>query len=122
VNSCTFAGRVGSVKELKRTQGGEAVLNFSLAVDRAPRNGEKQKPLWVEVALWGKQAEVLQPYVVTGGIIAVTGEVDLRTFEYNGENRTSLIVKFPRVKLLGGGQKQERESGAAEVGDEDIPF
>lgn len=121
MNSCTFAGRVGNVRDLKETTG-DPVLNFSLAVDRAPKGGEKQQPLWIEIALWGKQATALEPYIVKGGIIAATGELDTRTYESNGETKTQLTLKFARVKLLGGTQKQERESGADNGDDEDVPF
>ncbi len=121
MNSATFAGRVGNVRPLSSTSSGKAVLNFSLAVDRFVKKGEESAPLWVGITLWEKQAEALAPYITKGSVIAVTGEVDLRSYETNGENRTELVVKFPRVKLLGGGQKTEAVA-PVEMSDEDIPF
>ena len=110
MNNCTFAGRVGTVKPLARTNSGDAVFNFSVAVDRGKKNGEKQTPLWVGVALWKEQAETLSKYIRTGDPIAVSGQVDLRSYEVNGETRTELTLQFARVTLLGA-KREEREPG-----------
>jgi single-strand DNA-binding protein len=119
MNNATFAGRVGNVKSLARTNSGDAVFNFSVAVDRGKRNGEKQAPLWVEVALWKEQAETLSQYIRKGDPIAVSGQVDIRTFEVNGETRSALTLQFARVTLLGSGNKDARQPGDE---SEDVGF
>jgi single-strand DNA-binding protein len=124
MNSCTFAGRVGTVRPLSRTNGGDAVFNFSVAVDRGKsKDGEKRNPLWVGVTLWKEQAENLSKYISKGDPIAVSGQVDLRTYEVQGETRTELILQFPRVTLLGNGNRTETRSDADESGaDGDTEF
>ena len=113
MNNATFAGRVGNIKPLARTNSGDAVFNFSLAVDRGKRNGEKQTPLWVGVTLWKEQAETLSQYIHKGDPIAVSGQVELRTYEVNGETRTELQLQFARVTLLAAKRENssEREAG-----------
>jgi single-strand DNA-binding protein len=141
VNIASFAGRVGTVKELKYTDGGKAVLNFSIAVDRGTsKNGDKNPPLWVNVALWEKQAEALAKYIRQGDPIAATGQVNVRAYESNGDPKAELRLEFARVTLLGsskqengggkrqsGGRTRQQETEATsdsgvEISDEDIPF
>jgi single-strand DNA-binding protein len=102
------------------------VANFSLAVDRPKRNGEKVDPLWVKVTLWGKQAEALSKFIVKGKQLVVSGEADLSTFETrDGNSRTDLTLTARNVTLFGGGEQAASANGAAEAAtgrDEDIPF
>lgn len=107
----TVAGRIGNVKPLARTNSGDAVLNFSVAVDQGKSNGEKRQPLWVEISLWEKQAETLAPYIRKGDPIAASGQVGLRTYEVNGETRTAITLQFARVTLLGSANKDARQPG-----------
>ena len=118
MNSCTFAGRVGTVRELKYTQGGDAVFNFSVAVDRGKeKDGSKRGPFWVGVTLWKEQAENLSKYVHTGDPIAVSGQIELRTYDSQGETRTELTLLFARVTLLASSKQ-----ATASESDERISF
>lgn len=113
MNQLSIAGRVGSVRDIAYTQGGDAVLNFTVAVDRGARDGEKLPPLWVSVALWGKQAEALAKYIRKGDPIAVSGQADVRTYESNGETKAELQLKFGRVTLLGSKRENTDEERPA---------
>ncbi|MFN7002219.1 MAG: single-stranded DNA-binding protein, partial [Roseinatronobacter sp.] len=48
-----LSGRVGKDAELRRTQTGEPILNFSLACD----NGRDKPATWYDCAIWGKRGE-----------------------------------------------------------------
>ena len=101
MNSCSFAGRVGNVKQLSRMSNGDAVLNFSVAVNQGKdKDGEELAPLWVAVTLWKEQAEKLADYIRKGDPIAVNGQIAVRVFEVDGETRNELQLKFARVILL----------------------
>jgi len=108
MNACTFAGRIGTSAELRQTSNDQAVANFSLAVDRPKRNGEKQNPIWIKVTVWGKMAEALTEYLTKGSSITVSGSIDLR--EYNtsdGETRTELVLNARDITLQGKGNAGE---------------
>lgn len=121
MNSCAFAGRVGTVRDLKYTTGGDAVFNFSVAVDRGKeKNGEKRGPLWIAVTLWKEQAETLSKYITKGDPIAVSGSIEMRTYETNGETRTELNLLFPRVTLLGSSKRSDADESGT-TGDTDFP-
>ena len=128
-NNSTFIGRVGRNAEVRYTAGGQAVSNFSIAVDRFKKDAQ---PLWISVTLWGKLAESVSQYIVKGKLVAVSGEADLRSYETNGgEQRTELTVNAQGVKLLAGGERDDSQKPAAdedapqadsEITDQDIPF
>ena len=76
---------------------GTAVLNFSIGVKSG--YGDKEQALWVDCALWGKQAESkLADYLVKGQKVAVTGELGQR--EHEGKNY--LTLRVASIDLCGG--------------------
>ena len=90
----------------KGEAGGTAVLNFSIGVKSG--FGDKEQTLWVDCALWGKQAESkLADYLVKGQKVAVTGELGQR--EHEGKNY--LTLRVASIDLCGG--KSEGGSQAA---------
>lgn len=120
-----IAGRLGQDAKLAHTQGGDAVCNFSVAVDY--RDGREKATQWWRCALWGKRAEALAPYLLKGVSVSVIGEQTLT--EYEGKPQLNLRVN--EVTLQGsrntdGGQRQEpqRQPAYAPAGDidDDIPF
>jgi single-strand DNA-binding protein len=111
MNSCTFAGRVGGDAEIRKTGDDQSVANFSLAVDRPKKRGEKQSPIWIKVTLWGKTADNLTEYITKGKVVSVTGAIDLNTYKTrNDEERTELVLNARDISLLGGGSS-DREPG-----------
>lgn len=107
---------------------GTAVLNFSIGVKSG--YGDKEQTLWVDCALWGKQAESkLADYLVKGQKVAVTGELGQR--EHEGKNY--LTLRVASIDLCGGksdGGSQAAKSSdpapasksTADLDDSDIPF
>ena len=111
---------------------GTAVLNFSIGVKSG--YGDKEQTLWVDCALWGKQAESkLADYLVKGQKVAVTGELGQR--EHEGKNY--LTLRVASVDLCGGksdggsqsAPQQQSKPAQSQQGtngpdafDDDIPF
>lgn len=135
MKTLTIAGNVGRDAELRRTQGGDPVLNFPVAVE--DRSGKEKVTFWFDVSLWGKRGESLGQYIKKGTRIAVTGDLTRREHE----GKTFLGVKASDVTLLGGGEQRDdggmsskaqaadraqRPTGGAPAGNgglsEEIPF
>jgi single-strand DNA-binding protein len=118
VNRVVIIGRLTRDAELKYTQAGFAISNFSIAVNRRRKNGEQ----WVEEAnyfdinLFGKQAESLKPYLVKGKQIAVEGELKQDRWEQDGQPRSKVVISASNVQLLGGGQGAGGQGNAAAGG------
>ena len=99
----TIAGTVGRDGELRRTQSGDAVLGFSVAVDTGKdREGNKRPAAWFDCSIWGKRAESLEPYIVKGLKITAWGRPSAR--EHNGKAYMQLSVQD--FTFQGGGNFQ----------------
>ena len=122
MNNITIAGRIGNDAEQKFFGSGDSVVNFSVAVNRPKKGGQKQDALWFRVALFGKLGETLLPYLTKGATVGVSGELNVRTYEAKGATQVSVEVNARQVSLLGGGQ-EARETVPAEENDanEDMP-
>lgn len=127
MNVFTFSGFLGG--DCRKGAGQTAVVNFSVGVKSG--YGEKEQTVWVDVALWGKQAEgKLSDYLNKGQQVEVSGELGTR--EHNG--KTYITCRANGVGLLGkkdGGsspapQQQSRpapqQAEPADDFSEDIPF
>ena len=98
MKNITIAGNIGKDAETRRTQSGDAVTSFSIAVeDRIPK---EKGTIWFRCSLWGKRGESLAQYLTKGSKVAVSGELSIEVYE----GKTNLTVKVDQVTLLGGSQ------------------
>lgn len=97
----TIAGRLGKDAELRRTQGGDPVLSFPVAVDDG--YGERKSTMWFDCTVWGKRAEALSSHLVKGMAVAVSGDLGKR--EHDG--KTYLTVRVSELTMQGGGERQD---------------
>ena len=107
----TIAGNIGKNAELRRTQTGDSIANFSVAVSE----GRDKPPTWWDVSLFGKRGEKLAPHLTKGSRVSVVGRFSTR--EYEG--KTYLQCAANEVALQGGGQRDSDQSNnrqAAEGG------
>lgn len=103
LNVCTFTGNLGRDSTVKNV-GGTAVCNFTVAGKSG--FGDKEQTLWLDCALWGKQAESKLPqYLTKGAQVAVSGELGTREHE----GKTYLTLRVSSISLVGG----KREDGPA---------
>ena len=107
MNAYGFA-RLGRDAELRTTGNGDSVATLALAFTRRVK-GEKLTQ-WVDGALWGKRAEALAPYLLKGGLVAVTLE-DMHIETFTGKNGEGhkLAARVIDVELAGG----SKDSSAA---------
>ena len=123
----TIAGNVGKDAQLRRTQGGEPVLGFSVAIDQGKdKNGNKRDSVWVNCSIWGKRAESLEAYIKKGTKMVLTGRPGVNVYEGSG----SLTLSVNDLTFMGGSQQREQNDdgrgsdqrqGDDDIGDE-IPF
>jgi single-strand DNA-binding protein len=125
--SMTVAGNVGRDAQLRRTQGGDPVLGFSVAVDMGKdKNGNKRDAVWVKCSIWGKRAESLETYISKGTKLVLTGRPGVNVYEGKG----SLTLSVIDLTFMGGSQHQrsdEDRGGYDEPPprddlDDDVPF
>lgn len=78
--------RLGRDAEIKYTDSGDPVANFSAAFDVGVKDSDgKRQSQWVKLALFGKRAEKLAGYLTKGKqLFIVAKDVQVRTFDKRG--------------------------------------
>jgi single-strand DNA-binding protein len=138
-----LVGNLGRDPEMRYTPAGQAVTNFSIAVndDYTNNNGERiKRTIWVRVSAWGKQAENCNQYLKKGSKVLVEGRLtaDAATggpriwTKQDGTPGSSFEVSAQTVRFLSSRSETAEpgmdgapgvDDGMAPTGDEgDIPF
>lgn len=123
VNKWIGIGRLGRDPEVRYTQSGKAVANFSIATDESYKNaaGEKVKTTeWVNLVVWGKSVEAfVQPYLHKGDMVYVEGKLQTRKWEdkRDGTTKYTTEINVSDIKgLVTGGDREEATVAREEVG------
>ncbi|GMO32096.1 MAG: hypothetical protein Ta2F_07920 [Termitinemataceae bacterium] len=105
INHVTLIGRLTRDAEYKVLQSGQAVCNFSIAVNRRRKVGDQweDEANYFDIVLWGKQADSLNRYLVKGKQIGIDGELRQDRWQQDGQNRSKVVVSANNIQLLGGG-------------------
>ena len=126
MNRIVLIGRLTKDPELRYTQSGTAVCNFTLAVNRAYVRDGEQTADFVPCQVWGKSAENCAKYLAKGRQAAVDGRLQIRSYEdKEGTRRWVTEVVAERVEFLGSGKSESREEEfGTEIAfdDADVPF
>ena len=103
INVVVLVGNAGRDPELRFFESGSCVCEFTLAINRPPRDGQEQNPLWVNCKAWGKTAQVAGDYVRKGSKVAVVGRLEIEqwTDRSSGEVRSKTLVVIDRLELCG---------------------
>ena len=123
LNKVILVGRLTRDPDLRYIQSGEAVANFTLAVDRPFTNqkGEKETD-FVRIVVWKKQAENCAQYLNKGSMAAVDGRLQVRNYEdSSGEKKQAVEVVAERVVFIGG-KKQDNPEISPAYDDSDVAF
>ena len=133
MNKVVLMGRLTKDPEVRYTQTGKVVTQFTLAVDRPFKDADGKKETdFIPVVVWGKAAELVGNSCQKGHRLLVDGRLQIRSYEAkDGSKRwvSEIIangVEFVERKSDKGGtsgDKSEFEQfGHAVPFDEDIPF
>lgn len=126
MKNIVLAGTVGKDATMRRTQAGEPVMTFSLAVDDG--YGENKQTMWFDINLWGKRGDKIVHLLTKGKKVTVSGEFGARQHEA----KTYFTCRANDITLQGGGEgkpaRREPDDGdsyGSRMGnamDDDIPF
>jgi single-strand DNA-binding protein len=106
LNKVMIIGNVTRDPEIKYTPKGSAVTDLGIAVNRVytPEGGEKrEETTFVDVTLWGRQAEIAGEYCKKGRSVYIEGRLQLDSWEdkTSGQKRSKLRVVGESFQLLG---------------------
>jgi single-strand DNA-binding protein len=119
LNKVMLIGNLTRDPELRHTPKGTAVSEISLAINRVWKddNGQKQEDTtFVEVTLWGRQAELAQQYLTKGRPVYIEGRLQLDSWDdkETGKKRSKIRVIGENMQFLstgtgsGGGNSPDR--------------
>ena len=97
MNNFNCIGRVTKDLEVKTSQGGTAVLNNTVAINRPFKNkqtGEREAD-FINFVAFGKTAEIIAQYHQKGSLIGLTGRMQSRSYENSNSQKvfvTELVV------------------------------
>lgn len=91
MNKVFLIGNLTKDPEMRSTQSGVAVCNFTIAVNRRFKNANgEQETDFLNVIAWRQLAELCGKYLAKGRKVAVTGSIQTRTYEAkDGSKRTA---------------------------------
>jgi single-strand DNA-binding protein len=104
-NQVTLMGNLTRDPELRTTPSGATVCSFSLALNRSYKNAEGN---WVEatdyidITAWAALGERVAQYLTKGRPALVSGRLQSRSWEQDGQKRSKVEVVANDVTFLGG--------------------
>lgn len=104
LNVVALVGRLTRDAELRYTQGGMAILHFSIAVNRRKRTGDNQwedEANFFDCSMFGKSAQSMSQYLTKGKQVSVLGELRQSRWETDGQSRSKVEVAVNSLQLLG---------------------
>lgn len=126
-NKVILIGNLTKDPEIRYTPQGTPVASFRLAVNSKYKSGDeiKQETLFVDIVVFGKQAEPVGQYLTKGGSALVEGRLQERRWEHEGKQHSKFEVVGQTVRFLSrkGGQTGEGAgAGIPEEGGDLEPF
>jgi len=139
INVVVLSGNLTKDPEAK-TVGDQALTKLRIAVNKSTKKSGEwvDSPMFFDVDVWGRTAEVCAQYLARGSKVTVKGRLDWREWETDaGEKRQAVSVVAEAVELPTKKEaEQQRQQPAshrppdpeppeplpADDGDDDIPF
>lgn len=146
VNKAIIVGNLGRDPEMRATQSGRQVANFSIATSRSYTTGDGEKrdeTEWHRIVAWGRLAEICGQYLQKGKQVYIEGRIQTRKWQdQSGADRYTTEIVADQMQMLGragdapqsvpqGAPGMAAEGGAAPTSgaaanmapeDDDLPF
>ena len=105
INHVTLVGRLVRDAQLKYTNGGLAIWEFSVAINNRRKQGDEwvDEAHFFDVTVFGRQGEAIQRYLVQGKQVGIEGQLRQDRWQnQEGQNRSKVGIVANNVMLLGG--------------------
>ena len=141
-NKVTLVGRLVKDAELSFIPNtGTPKMTYTLAVERSYQKDKDNKKVdFINCEAIGKHCENLCQYVTKGKLVLVEGELNIDTYDKDGETRSYTKVKVDKLVFMPIGKKEELQgnnqtfqpsyeppkgldpNGFQAIDDDEIPF
>ena len=115
VNKVILLGNLGKDPEVKYTQGGMAVANFSLATSSSVKDKDgnwQDRTEWHNIKAFGRTAEIAGEYLKKGRTVYIEGRIHYDSWDdkETGQKKYMTQILVNELTLVGG-QREGGESG-----------
>jgi single-strand DNA-binding protein len=136
-NTIILVGRLARDPEMRSLPSGTSLCELRLAYTTSRKNGQtgewEDQSNFVNVTVWGNQGESVARHLGKGSRVAVTGRLEHRTWEQDGNRReahgiVANVVQFLDTKKDNQGAPAHSTAPASRqqdfqpIADDDIPF
>ncbi len=115
-NKVILIGNLTKDPEMRYTPQGTPVATFSLAINYSYKQGDewKKETTFVDIVVFGKQAESCGQYLNKGSSALVEGRLQERRWESDGQQRRKFEVVAQSVKFLSSKKSGTQGGGGGE--------
>jgi single-strand DNA-binding protein len=115
VNKVILLGNLGKDPEVKYTQGGMAVANFSLATSSSVKDKDgnwQDRTEWHNIKAFGRTAEIAGEYLKKGRTVYIEGRIHYDSWDdkETGQKKYMTQILVNELTLVGG-QREGGEGG-----------
>ena len=136
MNRVILIGYLGQDPELRHTQTGMAVANFSIATTRKwtdASGNQQEQTQWHRIVVWDKIAQSCAKFLAKGKRVAVEGDLRYREWDRDGVKTQVAEVNAQSVEFLSPANEGNGMNGPAPAqpqatasrpaaDDDDLPF
>ena len=115
MNKVILIGNITKGIELRQSNSGKFVVEFSIAINNGKDQQGNELPAdFINCTAWNKTAEVLSKYATKGTKVCIEGAMKTQTWtDQQGNNRYKTYVLVDRVELLSRPQQQQNPAQVA---------
>lgn len=128
-NKVVLLGNLTRDVDLRYIPSGMAVANVGIAINDRRKKGEEwiDEVSFIDLTLWGRQAEVASEYTQKGSQVLIEGRLKTESWETEGVKKSKVGVVVEKLQLLGSkGSKPKTDdtpvASTVEPGTEEVPF
>ena len=117
INRVVLVGRLTKEPELRTTQSGAKVCQYTLAVNRTRKAEGQPDADFINCVTWNKQAENMAQYLHKGSLVGVEGRIQTRSYDdSNGRKVYVTEVITDSVQFIESKQKAQQNQNNMENG------
>nr|DAU96767.1 MAG TPA: Single strand binding protein [Caudoviricetes sp.] len=116
INNVVLVGRLTAAPDLRKTPSNVSALQGTLAVNRnfKNQNGEREAD-FINFQAWRGTADIIAEYCGKGSLIGITGRIQVRSYEKDGQRRYVTEVVAENVTLLESRNSQQNRGNDYQI-------
>lgn len=113
MNKVILIGHVGSDIDTHTFGNGNKKVSFSLATNKKwnDKDGKRQeKTTWHNIEAFGKITDVIEKWVSKGNKLMVEGEIDVQSWDKDGETKYKTVIMLQNMEMLGSNDASNKQT------------